>query len=72
MERKPERGPGLKMLTQVSVIIWVSPDQIPRQKPGCWWLMWARVPGSRKEGWEKRDREGKEDNSGGVDCMSPL
>lgn len=42
VEWKLERGPGLKMLTHMPVI-WVSPDQIPRQKPkvgGLWAGSW--------------------------------
>lgn len=51
MEWKPEKGLGLKVLTQVPVFIWVSPEQTLRQKPGCRWLMWeGEVIQGRKRG----------------------
>lgn len=48
------------MLTQVSVFIWVSPEQTPRQKSGCRWLMWDGV-------WEVgvREREMRQGRKGG-------
>ena len=51
VEWKPEKELGLKVLTQVPVFIWVSPEQTPRQKPGCRWLMWeGEVIQGRKRG----------------------
>lgn len=61
VEWKPRERPGLKMLTHALSSVLGLPDQIPRQKPGCWWLMWAGIPGEAERAMrEVRQRKGKE------------